>query len=219
MSFTFPVASLVMSVAMGLGIGSTSAISRAIGAGDEGERRRLATHAIFLAVLVVAAISIVGIATQRGHFRLLGATDELLPLLESYMTIWYAGAAFLVVPMVGTGALRAGGDARTPMYVIYVDGYEVGHVPPAIHDALLDDGRAEHHRHRHEMSWVTHRLERPEDVEEAEWLLRLIAGLFRRGRITTDAQATDPLADVELSPRLRSAVDETLRLCASSKAV
>ena len=33
MSFTFPVVTLVISVAMGLGVGATSAVSRAIGAG------------------------------------------------------------------------------------------------------------------------------------------------------------------------------------------
>ena len=40
----------------------------------------------------------------------LGAGDELLPLLRSYMTLWFAGVVFLVVPIVGNGALRAAGD-------------------------------------------------------------------------------------------------------------
>ncbi len=118
MSFTFPVVSLVMSVAMGIGVGATSAVSRAIGGGDEHAVRRLATHALLLAVLIVALVSGVGILTQRPVFAALGADPSLLPLLDEYMTIWYAGAVFLVVPMVLNGILRASGDARTPALIM-----------------------------------------------------------------------------------------------------
>ncbi|MEM9490410.1 MAG: MATE family efflux transporter, partial [Myxococcota bacterium] len=114
MSFTFPVVGLVFSVAMGLGIGATSTVARALGGGDTRVVKRLTTHAMLLAVLVVAIVSGVGIATQRPVFELLGAEPELIPLLEEYMTIWYAGVILLVVPMVGNGIMRATGDARTP---------------------------------------------------------------------------------------------------------
>lgn len=118
MSFTFPVITLVISVAMGLGVGATSAVSRAIGAGDERTVRRLTTHALALAILVVALVSSIGVVTQDAVFTALGAEERLLPLLREYMTIWFAGAVFLVVPMVGNGVLRAGGDAKTPMYLM-----------------------------------------------------------------------------------------------------
>ena len=118
MSFTFPVVSLIMSVALGVGIGTTSAIARALGAGDEQSVKRLTTHSLVLATAVVAVISGVGILTQRPVFRLLGAEEALIPLLDDYMTIWYAGAIFLVVPMVGNGVMRATGDARTPAFIM-----------------------------------------------------------------------------------------------------
>ncbi len=120
MSFTFPVITAVMAIAMGLGVGSTSAIARAIGHGDRRVVRRLATHAMALAMLVVAVVSIAGIATQDAVFTALGASDELLPLLRSYMTLWFAGVVFLIVPIVGNGALRAAGDAKTPMKMMMV---------------------------------------------------------------------------------------------------
>lgn len=118
MSFTFPVITLVISVAMGLGVGATSAVSRAIGAGDERTVRRLTTHALLLAMLVVAAVSSLGVLTQDSIFTLLGVDAEVQPLLREYMTIWFAGSVFLVVPMVANGVLRAGGDAKTPMYMM-----------------------------------------------------------------------------------------------------
>ncbi|MCA9705939.1 MAG: MATE family efflux transporter [Myxococcales bacterium] len=118
MSFTFPVVSLVFSVVMGVSIGATSALARVIGAGDEQAIRRLATHAIMLAVLIVLLISGLGLATQDAVFTLLGAKPELLPLLRAYMTIWFLGAVFLVVPMMGMAAIRATGDTRTPMFIM-----------------------------------------------------------------------------------------------------
>ena len=129
MGFTFPVATLVTSVGFGLGVGTTSAVSRALGGGEVETSRRLVTHGMLLGLVVVAVISLVGVATQQTVFRSLGAEPELLPLLEAYMTIWYAGAVFLVVPMVGTGALRASGDAKTPAIVMGV---------AAVSNAVLD---------------------------------------------------------------------------------
>jgi putative MATE family efflux protein len=120
MGFTFPVATLVTSVGFGLGVGTTSAVSRALGAGDTDTSRRLVTHGLLLGTAVVLVISLAGVATQEAVFRSLGAEPQLLPLLEQYMTIWYAGAVFLVVPMVGTGALRAAGDAKTPAIVMAI---------------------------------------------------------------------------------------------------
>lgn len=120
MSFTFPVVSFVVSVAMGLGVGTTSAVSRAIGAGDQRRVRRLATHAIILASIAVLLLSGLGLLAQDAVFTALGADAALLPMLEDYMTIWYLGAVFLVVPMVGTSAIRATGDATTPMKIMMV---------------------------------------------------------------------------------------------------
>ena len=120
MGFTFPVATLVTSVGFGLGVGTTSAVSRALGGGDTATSRRLVTHGLLLGTVVVLLISLAGVATQETVFRSLGAEPELLPLLDAYMTIWYAGAIFLVVPMIGTGALRASGDAKTPAIVMAV---------------------------------------------------------------------------------------------------
>lgn len=132
MSFTFPVITLVISVTMGLGVGTTSAVSRAIGAGDERKVRRLTTHAMFLAVLIVALVSTLGLLTQAQIFSALGAEPEILPLLEEYMDIWFAGSVFLVIPMVANGVLRASGDAKTPMYMMMVAAIVNGVLDPIL---------------------------------------------------------------------------------------
>ncbi len=118
MSFAYPIITLVMSIAFGLSIGSTAAISRAVGGGDPSVVRRLATHAMALALLVVALLSSAGIVFQSSIFRALGAKEDLIPHLSSYMTIWFGGVVFLVVPMVGNGAMTATGDSKTPAKIM-----------------------------------------------------------------------------------------------------
>ena len=114
MSFTFPVVMTMMSVGIGLGAGASSVLARAIGEGDPRRIRRLATDGLILAFLISGVLTIIGIATVDPVFRLLGAPEELLPLIRAYMVPWYAGLTLLIVPMVGMHSIRATGDSRTP---------------------------------------------------------------------------------------------------------
>lgn len=114
MGFIFPVVMLLAGIALGLGVGASSVISRAIGEGDDRRVRRLTTDSLILALLIVILFAVAGLATMNPLFRLLGATPEILPLIRQYMTIWYVGMVFVVVPMVGNNAIRAAGDTKTP---------------------------------------------------------------------------------------------------------
>ena len=59
-------------------------------------------------------MSLVGVLTINPLFKLLGAPDELMPLIRGFMTILYAGVPFVVVGMVGMACMRATGDTRLP---------------------------------------------------------------------------------------------------------
>lgn len=122
MSFTFPVTYVVLSLAMGMGIGATSVISNAIGHGDFSRVRRLTTDSLFLANVMVVLLAAVGLLTQAPLFRLLGAEPDIVPLIVDYMTPWYLGVGFLVIPMVGNSAIRATGDMKTPALIMAVVG-------------------------------------------------------------------------------------------------
>ncbi|MEL6765514.1 MAG: MATE family efflux transporter, partial [Cyanobacteria bacterium J06607_6] len=117
-SFTFPVVLLLGSLAMGLGIGASSVIARAIGEGDRDRVRRFTTNSLLLALTAVILFVLLGLATIDPLFTLLGATPEQLPLVREYMQIWYFGMVFLVVPMVGNSAIRAAGNTATPSLIM-----------------------------------------------------------------------------------------------------
>jgi putative MATE family efflux protein len=88
-SFTFPIIWLLSSIIIGFEAGAASCISRAIGRNDTAMARRQTTDTAALAGLTSFLLCMVGLMTIEPLFRLLGATDELLPLIGDYMGIWY----------------------------------------------------------------------------------------------------------------------------------
>jgi putative MATE family efflux protein len=118
LSFTFPVIMVIASLAGGLGMGSAALISHAIGRESHKEVQRLTTDSLILSLLFVIVFAVVGILTIDPLFTLLGAGPDVLPLINSYMFIWYAGVSFVVIPMVGNNAIRATGDTKTPSLIM-----------------------------------------------------------------------------------------------------
>jgi len=116
--FVFPVSMLVMSVAIGLGAGVVSVVARASGRGDGERIRRLATDSVVLSFIVVLAVSLAGMTVIEPLFRLMGASEAMMPYVREYMMIWFAGIVFIVGPMVAVNILRALGDAVLPSMVM-----------------------------------------------------------------------------------------------------
>ena len=88
-SFTFPVIWLLMGIGIGFEAGTASCVSRAVGRGDHLLARRITTDTVVLASVVFLVLCLIGLATIRPVFTLLGATEELLPLITDYMKVRY----------------------------------------------------------------------------------------------------------------------------------
>jgi putative MATE family efflux protein len=113
-AFSFPILMIVTSVAIGMGAGTSSVVARAIGANDMRRARRLATDSLMLSFLITAAFCVLGVLTINPLFRVLGAPEDMIPLIRSFMLILYSGVPFVVVGMVGMASMRATGDTRLP---------------------------------------------------------------------------------------------------------
>jgi putative MATE family efflux protein len=119
-SFTFAPIFFLSSIAIGIGTGATSVISKTIGEGGGKVVKRLTSDTIILGVIVSIISSIIGILTIEPTFDLLGADEGLLPMVRSYMIIWYIGLPFVMVPILGNSIIRSTGDMKTPMYVMMI---------------------------------------------------------------------------------------------------
>ncbi|MCC5855414.1 MAG: MATE family efflux transporter [Idiomarina sp.] len=120
--FTFPVSFTVISLTIGLGIGTSAVIARKLGSDDNEGARQVGSSALYLAALLVGFLALLFFFLTDPIFRALGATDDLLPLIKEYMYIWYAGAVLLVIPMIGNSVLRASGDTKTPSLIMGLGG-------------------------------------------------------------------------------------------------
>lgn len=117
-SFTFPVTFTVISLAIGLGIGTSAVIAKALGSQKIEEARFDASIALLISVVLVFILSTAGYLLIAPIFKLLGAGDSVLPLIYDYMSVWFIGSVFLITPMVGNSVLRASGDTKTPSIVM-----------------------------------------------------------------------------------------------------
>jgi putative MATE family efflux protein len=117
-SFTFPVTFTVLSVTIGLGIGTSAVIAKLLGLNDHLSAKNTATASLYLSGMVVFLLSLVGYIFIDELFTLLGAEAKLLPLINDYMGVWYIGSVCLIGPMIGNAILRASGDTITPSIIM-----------------------------------------------------------------------------------------------------
>ncbi len=120
LSFAFPILMIVTSIAIGLGAGTSSVVARAIGAHNHRRARRLATDSLILSFGITAIVSAIGFFTIDPLFKLLGAPQDMIPMIAGYMKILYAGVPFVVVGMVGMSSMRATGDTRLPSMLMVI---------------------------------------------------------------------------------------------------
>ena len=114
MSFSFPVVMFLNSLSQGVGIGTSSLISRNIIHTQRDEVRKMASRSILLGIGIVMIFVVFGLLTIRPAFVLTGAKDEVLSYVTHYTHIWYLGVPFVVIPMIGNNIVRATGDTFTP---------------------------------------------------------------------------------------------------------
>lgn len=118
MGFTFPVVMFIGTLGMGISSGTTSVLSRALGAKDHHLVKRVATDGLLLVFLIMLILGIIGLLTINPLFTALGADAKTLAFIKDYMIIWYLG--IFASPGVTDGILRAAGDMKRPVIVMCV---------------------------------------------------------------------------------------------------
>ena len=119
-TFTFPVTFTFFSIIMGFSIAMSSVVSRQIGEGNHDKVRRITTHGLILTFIVGLVMAGLGLLFMQPLFRMMGATDVMMPMIMDYMMIWFIGSILINLPMVGNSAIRAGGDTLVPAMIMTV---------------------------------------------------------------------------------------------------
>lgn len=117
-SFTFPITFTLISLTIGLGIGTSAVIAKALGKKNLSEAKNLGSASLYLACVIVGCLAFMGYCFVDEIFVLLGAGNNILPLIHDYMDYWFIGCVCLIGPMIGNAILRASGDTKTPSFIM-----------------------------------------------------------------------------------------------------
>ncbi len=120
LAIAFPIQMLIMAFALMIGLGSASAVSRSLGAGDV----ELADHVTgnsFLAIAVLSSLmAVIGLMFVEPLLILFGATEALLPYAKEYITVILLGSIFFSFTVSTNNLVRAEGNAKVAMLTMII---------------------------------------------------------------------------------------------------
>ena len=118
-----------LSLYIGMLIGITAVVSRAIGAHRMADARGLATSSLVITAVLAVVLSALTLVFLEPLLLMLGARDRVLELALRFLNITLPSTVFLGVGMACSALLRSAGDARRAMLVTLL---------PAVVTAVLD---------------------------------------------------------------------------------
>lgn len=114
-TIVFPIQMVVMAIAMMLGIGSASIISRALGAGDYEKANKTLGNIIVLVTGFGLLMAILGNIFLDDLLRIFGASGNILPFARDYASIILYGTVFHAFAMASNNIVRSEGRAKIAM--------------------------------------------------------------------------------------------------------
>ncbi len=118
LTFAFPITFTGNSANIGLGAGTMSAVSRALGEGDIERAKRHGAAAILLALTTMTILAGIMILAAPTVLGIAGARDEVFQMTMSYLAISLPGLVIVSVASMSNNILRARGEAALPSSIM-----------------------------------------------------------------------------------------------------
>jgi putative MATE family efflux protein len=109
-----------VSLCVFLAYGTTAAVARRLGAGDERGALAQGIDGMWLAAGLGIAIALVGLLVAAPLVEAFGASARVTPYAVTYLRVSLAGIPAMLVVLAATGVLRGLQDTRTPLVVAVV---------------------------------------------------------------------------------------------------
>ncbi len=122
LGFAWTIQFFTLSGGIGLMIAAVALVSRAIGKGDRAQARRHSSSAMVITVVVQAALTGLLLVFREDILALAGAKGATLTIASRFLLLSVPSLPIMAVGMVGSGILRAEGDAARSMLVTIVAG-------------------------------------------------------------------------------------------------
>ncbi len=112
------VVNLTVGIFTGLSSGAVVAIAQRYGARMDEDVRKSVHTAMLLSVIIGAFFTVVGYFLTPWALQAMDTTEDALPGAILYLQIYFLGMIPNVIYNMGTGVLRAVGDAKRPLYFL-----------------------------------------------------------------------------------------------------
>ncbi|HEY8461224.1 MAG TPA: MATE family efflux transporter [Blastocatellia bacterium] len=111
---------IVITVAMGLSMGTTAMVARRIGEGDREGAARVAEQAILLGVLISIPIGVVGALFSKQLFQAMNAETSVSLVGGGYLTVIFGANVVIMLLFMINAIFRGAGDAAIAMRVLWI---------------------------------------------------------------------------------------------------
>lgn len=119
MALVFPMVMLQQMMSAGsMGGGISSAISRALGAGDEARAQALARHATLIGACLGLFFTVLMLLAGPALYRLLGGRDAALAQALAFSNTVFMGSCFIWLTNTFASVLRGCGNMKTPSAIL-----------------------------------------------------------------------------------------------------
>jgi putative MATE family efflux protein len=122
LSFASTIYFLLVGLFIGLSVGVSIIVGKAFGEGNLPKVRKTTNIALLLCFLLTAGLSAIIIAFLQPLFTLMGASPEIIPLVEAYLVPLLIGIPLLTWGILAGGVLRATGNVTLPEVIMGIAG-------------------------------------------------------------------------------------------------
>jgi putative MATE family efflux protein len=109
---------LIITLIVGIGIGTTAMVARFYGAKEYSQANEVALQALLFGGIASIFLAIVGYFFSENLLKTFGAEAKVIEMGTDYLSIMFLGSVTMFLLFLGAAILRGAGDAITPMLIL-----------------------------------------------------------------------------------------------------
>ena len=113
---------LIVSLFLGLSVGSSVSYARSIGKGDTERANRVVHTAVMVSIIASLFLTVVGVIFAKDFLLLMDSPEDVIGLATLYVQIYFGGIIFNLLYNFASSVVRANGDSKRPLYILMISG-------------------------------------------------------------------------------------------------
>lgn len=109
---------VLISLSMGLSVGTSVVISQNYGARDWDKLKKSVHTAISITLILSVVLTLAGVLLVTPLLRMMKTPADVFPEAKTYLSVYFWGLPGLLLYNMGSSILRAVGDSRRPLYFL-----------------------------------------------------------------------------------------------------